>query len=109
MAWILGAASPSANAHGKLPVPAKDGAFLILSFKRVNPHSPAKLYVEYGSDLGGWTGHEIPAASNPNIGGGIEVVVVDNLPDPDQVTVKLPTSLQSSAGTLFVRLRAASN
>ena len=109
MAWILGAASPSANANDKLPVPAKDGAFLTLSFKRVNPYSPAKLYVEYGSDLGGWTGHEIPAASNPNIGGGIEVVVVDNLPDPDQVTVKLPTSLQSPAGTLFVRLRAASN
>ena len=109
MAWILGAASPSANAHGKLPVPAKDGAFLTLNFKRVNAYSPAKLYVEYGNNLGGWIGHEIPASSSPNIGGGIEVVVVPDLPNPDQVTVKLPTSLQSPAGTLFVRLRATSN
>ena len=109
MAWILGAASPSANAHGKLPVPAKDGAFLTLNFKRVNAYSPAKLYVEYGNNLGGWIGYEIPASSNPNIGGGIEVVVANDLPDPDQVTVKLPTSLQSPAGTLFVRLRATSN
>ena len=109
MAWILGAASPSANAHDKLPVPAKDGAFLTLNFKRVNAHSPAKLYVEYGNNLGGWIGYEIPASSHPNIGGGIEVVVANDLPNPDQVTVKLPTSLQSPAGTLFVRLRAASN
>ena len=79
MAWILGAASPSVNANDKLPVPAKDGSFLTLTLKRVNPCAPAKLHVQYGNDL----------------------------PNPDQVTVKLPTSLQSPAGTLFVRLRAA--
>jgi hypothetical protein len=107
MAWILGAASPSANARGMLPVAAKDGAFLTLNFKRTNAYAPAKLYVQYCKDMTGWTEYEIPASSNPNIGAGIEVTVTNDLPNPDQVTVKVPTALQSTKGTLFVRLRAA--
>ena len=108
LAWFLGAGSPSDNAQGKMPTPTEGGGFLNLSFQRVNPYAPAKLYVQFGNNLTGWTELEIPEADSLDLGGtGVQVDVVEG--DPDQVTVKLPTSYQSASGALFARLRAAEN
>jgi hypothetical protein len=107
LAWILGALNPSANALGLLPVPVNDGTYLKLSFQRVNPLAPAKLYVEYGTDLSGWTRLEVPASSG-TIGGDIVVVVTPGSPT-DSVTVKIPTTHQSASGGLFARLAATEN
>jgi autotransporter-associated beta strand protein len=63
LAWFLGAATPSTNALDKLPLVATPTGFLTLDFDRVTPSSPAKLYVEYGNDLVGWTKVLIPATS----------------------------------------------
>jgi hypothetical protein len=76
----------------------------------VNPYSPAKLYVQFGNNLSGWTEYEIPAASNLDIGGGVQVLVSGpGAPTADTVTVKIPTSYESASGTLFARLRATEN
>jgi fibronectin-binding autotransporter adhesin len=103
LAWILGALNPAANALDKLPTVGTPTGFLTLDFDRVNPYAPAKLYVEYGSDLAGWTKLEIPATSG-TIGGDIEVVVTSGT--PDQVLVKIPTATHASGGKLFARLSA---
>lgn len=107
LAWLLGALNPSANALGLLPVQVNDGTYLKLSFQRVNPLAPAKLYVEYGTDLSGWTRLEVPASSG-TIGGDIVVVVTPGSPT-DSVTVKIPTTHQSASGGLFARLAATEN
>ncbi len=109
LAWFLGAATPATNALDKLPKPANDGAFLTLDFKRVNPYAPAKLFVEFGNDLSGWTEAEIPAAAGTIIlpGDDVEVEVTEGT--PDSVTVKIPTSYQSASRALFARLRATNN
>ena len=79
--------------------------FLTLDFDRVNPSSPAKLYVEYGNDLVGWTKVLIPvlATGTHTIGGDLEVVVTSGT--PDQLLLKIPTT-HASGGKLFVRLVA---
>ncbi len=109
MAWMLGALTPADNANGLLPVVANDGTFLTLDFERVNPYAPAKLYVQYSNDLVVWTELEIPATSNPDVGGtGVQVEASAATPK-ETVTVKIPTSYQSASGALFARLRAADN
>ena len=105
LAWILGASAPGVNALDKLPVVATPTGFLTLDFDRINPSSPAKLYVEYGNDLVGWTKVEIPAASG-TFGGDLEVVVTSGT--PDQLLVKIPTT-HASGGKLFARLSATEN
>ncbi len=79
--------------------------YLQLAFTRENPYAPAKLYVEYGSDLTGWTKLELPASSG-TIGGDIEVTVAAG--PPDTVTVKIPTT-HAAGGKLFARLSATEN
>jgi autotransporter-associated beta strand protein len=105
LAWILGADSPTDSALDKLPVVATSGGFLTLSFTRENPYSPAKLYVEYGDDLAGWTKLEIPAATG-TIGDDIELEVTTG--PPDSVLVKIPTN-HGGGGKLFARLSATEN
>jgi hypothetical protein len=105
LAWFLGAATPSTNALDKLPLVATPTGFLTLDFDRVNPSSPAKLYVEYGNDLVGWTKVLIPATSG-TFGGDLEVVVTPGT--PDQLLLKIPTT-HASGGKLFARLSATEN
>ena len=62
---------PVGQRAGQAPGGGQDGTYLTLDFTRENPYAPAKLYVEYGDDLAGWTQVEIPAA-NGTIGGDIE-------------------------------------
>lgn len=100
LAWILGAASPNVGALDKLPAVSNPTGYLQLDFTRVNPYAPAKLYVEYGSDLSGWTKLELPASTG-TIGGDIEVTVAGGT--PDAVQVKIPTS-HATGGKLFTRL-----
>jgi fibronectin-binding autotransporter adhesin len=109
LAWFLGAATPGTNALDKLPKPAGNGAFLTLDFQRVNPYAPAKLFVQFGNDLNGWTEVEIPASSGTIILPGDDVEVEVTGGSPDEVTVKIPTSYQSASGALFARLRATNN
>jgi autotransporter-associated beta strand protein len=105
LAWILGAANKDVSALNKLPAAAVSGGFLTLNFTRVSPYAPAKLYVEYGNNLVGWTKLEIPAASG-TIGGDIEVVVSAGSPNP--VQVKIPTT-HAAGGKLFTRLSSTEN
>jgi autotransporter-associated beta strand protein len=105
LAWILGASGPGVSAIDKLPVVATPAGFLTLDFDRVTAHSPAKLYVEYGNDLVGWTKVEIPAASG-TFGGDLEVVVTSGT--LDQLLVKIPT-IHAFGGKLFARLSTTEN
>jgi hypothetical protein len=105
LAWILGASGPGVNALNKLPTVSYPSGFLQLDFTRENPYAPAKLYVEYGNDLVGWTKLELPASSG-TIGGDIEMTVTAG--PPDAVTVKIPTS-HAAGGKLFGRLSATDN
>jgi hypothetical protein len=112
LAWILGATDPSASALNKLPTASTPTGYLQLDFTRANPYSPAKLYVEYSSNLTGWTKVEIPAlgTGTHTIGGDISVVVTSpGSPVPDTIQVKIPTSTHASGGKLFARLSATEN
>lgn len=106
LAWILGAASPSANATSLVPAAGAPSGYLTLTFKRVNPYAPAKLFVEYSNNFGTWTKLEIPAASGTIASSDVEVEVVPGT--PDSVTVKIPTS-HASGGKLFGRLSTTQN
>jgi autotransporter-associated beta strand protein len=106
LAWLLGAATPSANALGKLPTVATPTGFLTLEFDRVTPYAPAKLYVEYGNDLVGWT-KVGPIVGDDTLVGGIVVEVDEG--SPDGVLIKIPTSLDGGGGKLFARLSAEEN
>ena len=108
LAWILGAANPSVSALDKLPTMGTLPGYLTLDFTRENPYSPAKLYVEYGSDLAGWTNLQIRDDSGTISGSDVEVVVTPGSPTPDTVTVKIPTT-HASGGKLFGRLSATKN
>ncbi len=108
LAWILGAANPSVSALDKLPTMGTLPGYLTLDFTRENPYSPAKLYVEYGSDLAGWTKLQIRDDSGTISGSDVEVVVTPGSPTPDTVTVKIPTT-HASSGKLFGRLSATKN
>lgn len=109
LAWFLGAPTPATDALNKLPRPTKNGAFLTLDFQRVNPYSPAKLFVQFGNDLSGWTEVEIPSTTGTIDLPGDDVEVEVTGGSPDEVTVKIPASYQSASGTLFARLRATNN
>ncbi len=104
IAWMLGAASPSANGQAVMPAPGLEPGFLTIRFKRVNNQGPAKLYLDYGNDLTNWTPVEILAASG-TVGGDIVVQVTAGSPN-DEVTVRIPTTHASPSGRLLARLRA---
>lgn len=82
-------------------------SYLMLAFNRVNPHAPARLYIEYSNNLSTWTKLEIPAASGTIPSSDVEVVVTPGT--PDAVTVKIPATHASSGGKLFGRLSASEN
>lgn len=105
LAWFLGASGPGVSALDKLPVVTTPTGYLQLDFTRQNPQAPAKLYVEYGDDLNGWTKLEIPAVTG-TIGGDIEVTVTAG--PPDAIKIKIPDS-HAVGGKLFARLSATEN
>jgi len=107
LAWILGAANPSANGQAVLPTTGTESGYLTLHFLRVHDLGSAKLYLQYSNDLNNtdpW--HEVDLVAGP-LG---DIVVVD-VPGSlnDDVTVKIPSSHASTSGALFARLQATDN
>jgi autotransporter-associated beta strand protein len=105
LAWILGAEDPDVSALDRLPKVSTPEGFLQLEFTRENPIAPAKLTLEFGNDLSGWTQLEIPQASG-TIGDDIEVTI--DAGTPDSITIKIPDS-HAEHGKLFARLSATEN
>jgi hypothetical protein len=106
LAWIFGAADPSSLALNKLPTATTSPDFLTLQFFRTNPYAPAKLYIEYSTDLTTWTRHEIPENTGTIPMSDIEVIVIPG--PPDAMTVKIPTTY-AVAGKLFARISSTEN
>jgi autotransporter-associated beta strand protein len=65
IAWVLGAASPTANATALVPAPQKDGEQWVFEYHRHDDSLPPNTTqtVQYGNDLVGWTDIAIPATS----------------------------------------------
>lgn len=107
LAWILGAASTTANVCRLLPAPGKEASYLTLQFQRVHTLGSAKLYLQYSNDLNNldpW--HTIDLVAGPL---GDVVMDVDPGVGLDDVTLKIPTSHASASGTLLGRLHATEN
>ena len=107
LAWILGAAGPSANGQAVLPTVGKETDYLTLHFKRVHDLGTAKLFLEYSNDLNtldAW--HAVDLVAGPL--GDIVVVETPGIPN-DDVTVKVPTTHAAAPGRLFARLHATEN
>lgn len=110
IAWVIGAASPAANANLLLPTfdAKSDPNFAIFTFRRKDDakNDPGTLItVGYGTALTGWT-----VATHD--GTNIVITETDNYhsvtPGIDRVEVKLRKSVYAPDGKLFVRLGVAS-
>ena len=104
MAWVLGAANPSANAISLLPTfnNTSDPTYFIYTYRRSDAANSAPgttIAVQYSSTLGAWT----TAVDNADI----DITVTDNFygtdPGVDKVEVKIKRALAVS-GKLFSRL-----
>jgi autotransporter-associated beta strand protein len=102
LAWVLGAANPSANALPLLPAMdnTTDPDFFIFTYRRdddANTDPNTTIKAEYGSTLSGWT----PAVAGPDI---IITPTDDFYPvGIDMVQVKIRRTL-AVGGKLFARL-----
>ncbi|MCP5549026.1 MAG: autotransporter-associated beta strand repeat-containing protein [Akkermansiaceae bacterium] len=66
----------------------------------------ADLVVEYGTTLAAWPGSAtVGASTTPPDGNGVSVTIND-VPDPDEVTVNIPAINAGGTGKLFARLKA---
>ena len=103
IAWVLGAASPQANASALLPAldHAGDPAYVRFTFNRsdrAHQDPGTRIEVEYGNHLTGWT---------TAVHDGDHVILNETAGSPtDAVEVKLKRSALAPAGRIFVRLRA---
>jgi hypothetical protein len=114
LAFLLGAASPNANALGLLPAVGKNPGGLVLTFRCLDAASrgPAALKVQWSNDLGLadlWSANEAAVPEPP--GGtvnGVVFVVTENGTDPtrNDVVATIP-STEAAAGKLFGRLSGA--
>lgn len=91
--------SPASNSNADLPTSEVDDDDLIFVFRRTDDSIDADPFVEYGSDLVGWT----RANDGDN---GISITTVDDFYAAGiaQVTVRIPRTLATS-DRLFARLR----
>ena len=115
LAWLLGAAIPSANARGLLPVATSEAGNLVLTFRclKTANRGTAVLKVRYSNDLGQadpWTSHE---AVVPDADGTVGGVFFDTTPDDDpaflNVRAEIPASAASASGRLFDQLHSTGN
>ena len=108
LAWLLGAANPSANALDKLPTASQSSGNLVLSFSCLNSASRggASLNVQHSGDLGigdAWTSAAVPETTGgPFNGVSFTVTPNGNL---NNVTATIPLS-EAASGKLFGRLQA---
>ena len=107
MAWVLGAADPSANAIGLLPTfdNTTDPTYFIYTYRRsdsANTDPNVTLTMQYGSDLAGWT-------TAVHDGSNVIITPTDNFygtsPGVDKVEVKIKRTL-AVGGKLFGRLNS---
>ncbi|MGL5018291.1 MAG: autotransporter-associated beta strand repeat-containing protein, partial [Luteolibacter sp.] len=113
LAWLLGAANPTANVNGPLPLITQTGSGLKMTFSMLpaSARAGARLFVEHSGDVGTndpWSaGTLVPDGS-----GGTEpvtfMVTDSNLVDPNnKLDVEATISAsEASANKLFGRLRA---
>jgi len=102
--WVLGG-NPLGQDGGTLVTPSRNGNGLLVSFKREEDSvGLANVIVEWSNSLTGtWTEVPITLAGGPAANGVI--VTVNQAPDPDTVTVEIPSS-NALNGKLFARIRA---
>ena len=107
MAWVLGAANPSADAIGLLPTfdVTTDPAYFIFTYRRADSafNDPnTTITMQYGSDLAGWT-------TAVHDGSNIIITPTDDFygvsPGVDKVEVKIKKTL-AVGGKLFGRLNS---
>jgi autotransporter-associated beta strand protein len=108
LAFLLGAADPSADASGLLPVVTKSGGNLVLTFNCLNAASRghAALSVQHSSDLGiadPWTAAAVPETSGGPVS-GVSFAVTPGSP-LNRVVATIQAS-QSASGSLFGSLKA---
>jgi fibronectin-binding autotransporter adhesin len=109
LAWLLGAASPSANAIGLLPTTTQTAGGLQLTFSMLKAanRGTASLQLEHSSDLGladPWTSVAVPSASGGPTSGVTFVVTPGTTLDTVQVTI---SDSQAAEGKLFGRLKGS--
>jgi hypothetical protein len=104
--WILGGNPLAQDAASLFSITGSAASGLTLSFDREEDSiGVATLAVEYGSTLAAWPGSvTIGAASSGPDGNGVAVTVND-VPNPDEITVNIPAS-NAPGGKLFARLKA---
>ena len=106
MAWLLGAATPSVNAAGKLPKATRNGTHLRLTFRclKSTMRGGVVLKVQTRSDLSmidPWTNHE---AAVPDVDSTVNGVVFDTTDDGDSIQVI--AEIPASGPRRFARLSA---
>lgn len=106
--WILGGNPTIADGASIAPtVTGSAASGVTLEFKREEDSiGVAELVVEYGTTLASWPGSAtVGASTTPADGNGVTVTVND-VPDPDEVTVNIPAVNAGGSGKLFARLKA---
>ena len=115
LAWLLGAANPSANAGSLLPKPTREAGKLVMIFRclKTANRGTAVMKLQHSNDLGKtdpWTSHEavVPDVTC-TVNGVYFNVTPDVAPAYFNVRAEIPASAASSAGILFGRLSATEN
>lgn len=90
---------PGSNSNSLLPTATADATNLVFVFRRTDDSAVYDPFVEYGSNLTGWT----PAEAGV---GGVTILEEDDAfgTDIDRVTVTIPRSLEVGS-KMFARLR----
>ena len=112
LAWLLGAADPSAAATGLLPELTNDGGKLVLTFRclKTANRGAAVLKVQYSNDLNQtdlWTSHEavVPDADD-TVNGVVFTTSANANPDIINVQAEIPAAAAAPGTKLFGRLAA---
>jgi hypothetical protein len=104
---LLGAANPTVNANGLLPVPTEIGGGLKMTFNMLNAASrgTSAVEVQHSSDLGisdPWTGVPVPATSGGPTNGVTFVITPGSPLNSVQATV---APSEAVGGKVFSRLK----
>ena len=111
LAWLLGAANPSANSASLLPKPSRSlNGDLVMTFRclKAAKRGTAIPYVQYSKDLGQadfWSGHQAAVPESTSTVGDVIFTVTAN-GDYDDIIATIPAAAAASGGKLFGRLHA---
>jgi len=111
LAWMLGAANPTANATALLPVPSRNAGKLVMDFDCLSTanRGSAVLNLQYSNDLGIsdlWSNHQaaVPGAVGATTVNGVNFTATAN-GAKIHIKAEVPAS-GAAAGKLFGRLNA---